>query len=111
MKMTRAQTQALLRTVADDLLTLAAKIEVGEAPPPRALRTSLARLEGVGAWLRVRTGQERARVHGRLGRPRSTPAKVEARIRDLYRAGVGKGAIAQQLGVGVSTVMRVLAGR
>jgi DNA invertase Pin-like site-specific DNA recombinase len=65
---------------------------------------------------RINAGLQRARAHGKaLGRP-PVGAKVESRIRRLYaidqRTGKpknGKLKIAKRLGVGVSTVLRVLA--
>ena len=59
---------------------------------------------------RIKAGLARARAQGkRLGRPRVSKA-VEARIRAERRAGKGKKKIARELGVGTSTVERVLAG-
>jgi DNA invertase Pin-like site-specific DNA recombinase len=59
---------------------------------------------------RVKAGLERARAKGKvLGRPR-TDQKIEARIRQLARRGMGKGKIARTLGIGVSVAQRVLAG-
>jgi DNA invertase Pin-like site-specific DNA recombinase len=65
---------------------------------------------------RINAGLQRARAHGKqLGRP-PVSSKIEARIRRLYatdqRTGKpknGKLKIAKTLGVGVSTVLRVLA--
>ena len=57
---------------------------------------------------RVKAGLERARAKGvTLGRPK-TSDKVEARIRELAAAGMGKGKIARTLGIGVSVAQRVL---
>jgi len=57
---------------------------------------------------RVRAGLERARTQGkRLGRPR-TPEVVERKIRAARRQGKGIKKIARELGVGVSTVQRVV---
>ena len=57
---------------------------------------------------RVNTGLIRARAEGkRLGRPR-VPAVVENKIRELRSTGKGIRRIANDLGVGVSTVMRVI---
>ena len=57
---------------------------------------------------RVRAGLERARAQGKtLGRPR-VAEDVERSVRRLRDEGIGKRKIAKQLGVGVSTVMRVL---
>jgi len=59
---------------------------------------------------RVRAGLQRARAQGKtLGRPR-TPEVVEARIRAARRQGKGIKKIASELGVGVSTVQRVVHG-
>ncbi len=59
---------------------------------------------------RIKADLARARAQGkRLGRPRVSKA-VEARIRAERRAGKGKKKIARELGVGTSTVERVLAG-
>jgi DNA invertase Pin-like site-specific DNA recombinase len=58
---------------------------------------------------RVKAGVERARAQGKtLGRPR-TPAAIEERIRAARRQGKGIKRIARELGIGVSTVQRVLA--
>jgi DNA invertase Pin-like site-specific DNA recombinase len=57
---------------------------------------------------RINAGLARARAEGKqLGRPR-VDGKVEDKIRTLRKAGAGKLKIAKQLGVGVSTVQRVL---
>jgi DNA invertase Pin-like site-specific DNA recombinase len=57
---------------------------------------------------RVRAGLERARAQGkRLGRPR-TPEVVERKIRAARRQGKGIKKIARELGIGVSTVQRVV---
>lgn len=57
---------------------------------------------------RVKAGLERARAQGKqLGRP-SVSADVEARIAELRRQGLGKIKIAKTLGIGVSTVQRVV---
>ena len=57
---------------------------------------------------RVHAGLDRARAKGkRLGRPQVAPA-VEEAIRAARAAGKGQLAIARDLGVGVSTVRRVL---
>ena len=57
---------------------------------------------------RVKAGLARARAQGKvLGRPKVT-ADVERSVHRLREAGIGKRNIAKQLGVGVSTVMRVL---
>ncbi len=59
---------------------------------------------------RVRAGLQRARAQGKtLGRPR-TPEVVEARIRAARRQGKGIKKIASELGIGVSTVQRVVHG-
>lgn len=57
---------------------------------------------------RINAGLARARSQGKqLGRPR-VDSKVEKKIRKLRADGAGKLKIAKQLGVGVSTVQRVL---
>jgi DNA invertase Pin-like site-specific DNA recombinase len=57
---------------------------------------------------RVCAGLDKARAQGkRLGRPQVAPA-VEDAIRTARAAGKGQLAIARELGVGVSTVRRVL---
>ncbi|MBK1724924.1 resolvase [Thiocystis violacea] len=59
---------------------------------------------------RVRAGLQRARSQGKtLGRPR-TLAVVEERIRAARRQGKGIKKIAAELGIGVSTVQRVVHG-
>ena len=56
---------------------------------------------------RVHAGLDRARAKGvRLGRPK-VAKDIEADIRDALASGTGKAKIARELGVGVSTVMRV----
>lgn len=58
---------------------------------------------------RINAGLARARKQGkRLGRP-TVGLKVETRIRALRKEGHGMLRIAQQLGIGTSTVQRVLA--
>ena len=58
---------------------------------------------------RVRAGLRKARAEGKtLGRPRVT-ATIEAAIRAKLKAGVGMTRAARELGVGVSTVVRVKA--
>jgi DNA invertase Pin-like site-specific DNA recombinase len=57
---------------------------------------------------RVKAGLARARAQGKvLGRPKVT-RKVEQSVYRLRKSGTGKRKIAKQLGIGVSTVMRVL---
>ncbi len=57
---------------------------------------------------RVKAGLDRARTQGKtLGRPR-TPKVVEKKIRDERRKGKGIKKIARELGIGVSTVQRVV---
>jgi DNA invertase Pin-like site-specific DNA recombinase len=57
---------------------------------------------------RVKAGLARARAQGKiLGRPKVT-RKVEQSVYRLRKAGIGKRKIAKQLGIGVSTVMRLL---
>jgi DNA invertase Pin-like site-specific DNA recombinase len=59
---------------------------------------------------RIKSGVERARSQGkRIGRPSTVTTATEAQIRKLRATGAGKLKIAKQLGVGVSTVQRVLA--
>lgn len=60
---------------------------------------------------RVNAGLSRARAQGKqLGRPR-VAADVESAILAQRAAGVGINKIARELGVGVSTVQRVVAGQ
>jgi putative DNA-invertase from lambdoid prophage Rac len=57
---------------------------------------------------RVRAGLAHARQNGkRLGRP-ATAALHTAEIRKLHRAGVAKAEIARRLGVGRTSVRRIL---
>lgn len=57
---------------------------------------------------RVKAGLARARAQGKtLGRPK-VAVNVERSVWRLRKAGTGKRKIAKQLGIGVSTVMRVL---
>jgi len=57
---------------------------------------------------RVKAGLARARKEGKnLGRPRVS-AEIEGKIKDARKAGQGILKIARNLGVGVSTVQRVL---
>jgi DNA invertase Pin-like site-specific DNA recombinase len=57
---------------------------------------------------RVKAGLERARTQGKtLGRPR-TPIDVERKIRTERQQGKGIKKIARELGIGVSTVQRVV---
>jgi DNA invertase Pin-like site-specific DNA recombinase len=57
---------------------------------------------------RVKAGLERARAQGKqLGRPTAS-SDVETRIAELRGEGMGKLKIAKILGIGVSTVQRVL---
>lgn len=59
---------------------------------------------------RVKAGLDRARTQGKtLGRPR-TPEVVEDKIRNERRKGKGIKKIARELGIGVSTVQRVVHG-
>ncbi len=59
---------------------------------------------------RVKAGLERARAQGKtLGRPR-IPERVEERIRAARLQGKGIKKIATELGIGVSTVQRVVHG-
>jgi DNA invertase Pin-like site-specific DNA recombinase len=58
---------------------------------------------------RVKAGLARARSEGKkLGRPRVS-AEIEGKIRSAPKKGHGMLKIARTLGVGVSTVQRVLA--
>ena len=58
---------------------------------------------------RVRAGLDHARSMGkRLGRP-ALPAAVAANARRLARIGIGKSEIARQLGIGRTSVRRILA--
>ena len=57
---------------------------------------------------RVKAGLRRAKAQGKtLGRPKVT-VKVESAVRTARAAGTGKRKIARQLGIGVSTVNRIL---
>jgi len=57
---------------------------------------------------RVKAGLARARAQGKtLGRPK-VARNVELSVWNLRETGIGKRKIAKQLGIGVSTVMRVL---
>jgi DNA invertase Pin-like site-specific DNA recombinase len=57
---------------------------------------------------RVKAGLERARTQGKtLGRPR-TPIDVERKIRTERQQGTGIKKIARELGIGVSTVQRIV---
>lgn len=59
---------------------------------------------------RINAGLARAKAQGKkLGRPTSTTAHTESRIRTMHKSGTGKLKIARELGVGVSTVQRILA--
>jgi DNA invertase Pin-like site-specific DNA recombinase len=59
---------------------------------------------------RIKSGLDRARKEGkRIGRPTTVTADTEASIRKLRADGAGKLRIAKQLGIGVSSVQRVLA--
>ena len=58
---------------------------------------------------RVRAGLSRARAQGKtLGRPKVT-GKVEQAVLAARAEGTGKRKIAKQLGIGVSTVTRIIA--
>ncbi len=58
---------------------------------------------------RVRAGLAYARQNGtRLGRPQ-TAALQSGQVRKLYRAGVSKAEIARRLGIGRTSVRRILA--
>src|SRR5260221_343955 len=58
---------------------------------------------------RVLSGLNRARAQGKkLGRPRCDDAKRLAAIRKLRKQGLGINKIARQLGIGVSSVQRVV---
>jgi len=57
---------------------------------------------------RIKAGLHRARAQGKtLGRPR-TPTDVERKIRSARQQGKGIKKIARELGIGVSTVQRVV---
>lgn len=59
---------------------------------------------------RVMVGLARAKAEGKvLGRP-TVRAAVELKVRDLRKGGVGIRKIASKLGIGVSTVQRVVNG-
>jgi DNA invertase Pin-like site-specific DNA recombinase len=59
---------------------------------------------------RIKAGVARAKAQGKqLGRPTSVTDATKQRIRDMAGKGTGKLKIAKTLGVGVSTVQRVLA--
>ena len=58
---------------------------------------------------RVKAGLRRAKAQGKtLGRPKVTE-KVEKAVLNARAEGTGKRKIARQLGIGVSTVNRILA--
>ena len=60
---------------------------------------------------RVRAGLAHARQNGkRFGRP-PTAALSAKRIRQLFRAGISKAAIARQLQIGRTSVRRILAAK
>lgn len=60
---------------------------------------------------RVRAGLAHARQNGkRLGRPQ-TAALQTSQVRKLYRAGVAKAEIARRLGIGRTSVRRILAAK
>ena len=57
---------------------------------------------------RTRAGLDQARLNGkRLGRP-MTAGLHAAEIRKLHRAGISKSAIARRLGIGRTSVRRLL---
>lgn len=59
---------------------------------------------------RINAGLARAKAQGKkLGRPTTTTARTESRIKTMHRSGIGKLKIARELGIGVSTVQRILA--
>jgi DNA invertase Pin-like site-specific DNA recombinase len=59
---------------------------------------------------RVRSGLARAKAQGKkLGRPRRDEAKRVIAVRKLRAEGIGIGKIARQLGIGVSSVQRIVA--
>lgn len=73
-----------------------------------ALLTVFAAFEREILQERVRAGLAHARQNGkRLGRP-ATAALHTAEIRKLHRAGVAKAEIARRLGVGRTSVRRIL---
>jgi DNA invertase Pin-like site-specific DNA recombinase len=60
---------------------------------------------------RVRAGLAHARENGkRLGRP-PTAALNAKQVRQLFRAGISKAAIARQLQIGRTSVRRILKGK
>ena len=59
---------------------------------------------------RVRAGINQAREKGgRHGRPR-TAAKYEAEVRKLFKQGLSKAEISRRLGIGRTSVIRILGG-
>jgi DNA invertase Pin-like site-specific DNA recombinase len=60
---------------------------------------------------RTRAGLAHARQNGKqLGRPKTAGLQA-TEIRKLYRAGVAKAAIARRLGIGRTSVRRILAAK
>ena len=114
------------RSLADLVVTLKELAELGVAfvsltealdlttPTGRAmvgLLSVFAEFEHSILCERVRAGLAEARRNGtRLGRP-LTASKESSRIRELYRAGVSKAAIARKLNIGRTSVRRILAVR
>jgi DNA invertase Pin-like site-specific DNA recombinase len=114
------------RSLADLVVTLKELAELGVAfvsltealdlttPTGRAmvgLLSVFAEFEHSILCERVRAGLAEARRNGtRLGRPR-TASKQSSQIRELYRAGVSKAAIARKLNIGRTSVRRILAVR
>ncbi len=114
------------RSLADLVVTLKELAELGVAfvsltkaldlttPTGRAmvgLLSVFAEFEHSILCERVRAGLAEARRNGtRLGRP-LTESKESSRIRELYRAGVSKAAIARKLNIGRTSVRRILAVR
>jgi DNA invertase Pin-like site-specific DNA recombinase len=59
---------------------------------------------------RINAGLARAKSQGKkLGRPTSTTHRTEARVHAMRKKGYGKLKIARELGIGTSTVQRILA--
>ena len=114
------------RSLADLVVTLKELAELGVAfvsltealdlttPTGRAmvgLLSVFAEFEHSILCERVGAGLAEARRNGkRLGRP-LTASKKSSQIRELYRAGVSKAAIARKLNIGRTSVRRILAVR
>ena len=73
-----------------------------------AIMAALAKQERIKISDRTKAGLKRARRAGKqLGRPR-LPAETEVEIAELHKRGMSLRTIAAQLGIGVSSVTRVL---